>query len=513
MYEGLNVNDVLIPVLSVMEHANNRPDKLALVDENNELTWVQLQDTVINVAKSIMPLVQAGKEKRVAVFFDGSAEMVIAILAVQLAGGAYIPLEPKIPDVRIDAIFETAAPNLILTDIKNSQACTAIASRLDVPLAIIDAQSSHPVRQCQGFVPEDCVLPTLTPQMPAVVFFTSGSTGSPKGVELSHIGYQRWFEGVQELMAVTPDDHVALTTNHSFDLSLGEIVLSVVSGATLYVPSQTIVRDPFSLIPWLDKHSITIWQSVPSLMRQILYFYPQSNALSSLRIMMFCGEPLEVSLVAKFRDSFTNTTARPLNLYGPVEASVQVSWCWAYEYMNSGLTIVPLGKPLKHAYIQLEHLGDGTHEIQISGEHLAIRYLEHEKTRLAFIDNDATRPRYYRTGDIGVLNDKGDIEYRGRIDDQVKINGYRIELSEIEKNIIERFAARDACVVPVLKEDRYELAAFVVSDNHDHKALRRTLAEALPIYMLPRTFFFLDVLPLTSNGKRDKVKLKMDYLS
>ena len=99
------MNNVLIPVLRMMEHAKNRPDNIALVDENCELTWAQLQDAVIDVAKSVAPLVQADKEKRVAVFFDGSAEMVISILAVQLAGGAYIPLEPKIPAVRIDAIL------------------------------------------------------------------------------------------------------------------------------------------------------------------------------------------------------------------------------------------------------------------------------------------------------------------------------------------------------------------------------------------------------------------------
>lgn len=507
------MNNMLIPVLSMMEHAKNRPDNIALTDENSELTWMQLHNTVVNVAKKIAPVLSVGKEKRVAVFFDGSAEMVIAILAVQLAGGAYIPLEPKIPDVRIDAIFDASSPALMLTDGKNRQACEAIAARLAVPLAVIDAQSSQPVTELQGYSAAGDALPSLTPQMPAVVFFTSGSTGKPKGVELSHIGYQRWFEGVQELMAVKPDDRVALTTNHSFDLSLGEIVLSLVSGAALYVPSQTVVRDPFSLLPWLDRHSITIWQSVPSLMRQILHFFPQSDALRTLRIMMFCGEPLEVSLVAKFREAFTHTSAQPLNLYGPVEASVQVSWCWAYEYLHSALTVVPLGKPLKHAQIQLVDFGEGSQEIQVSGEHLALRYLDEEKTRQAFIDHDPSRPRYYRTGDIGALNDNGDIEYRGRVDDQVKINGYRIELSEIEKNITAHFAASDACVIPVLTEDRYELAAFVVAENHDSKALRRTLAETLPVYMLPRRVFFLDALPLTSNGKRDKVRLKTEYLS
>ncbi|CAE1147813.1 amino acid adenylation domain-containing protein [Serratia rhizosphaerae] len=506
------MSDRLIPVLSMMAHAEKQPNNIALSDDNSELTWSELKNSVINTAKSISSQINGASKKRVAVFFDGSAEMVIAILAVQLAGGAYIPLEPKIPDARIDAIFAAASPSLILTDGKNLQSCTAIASRLNVPLAVIDAGSPQPLTHHLGFTITPGELPQLTPEMPAVVFFTSGSTGKPKGVELCHIGYQRWFEGVQELMSVKPNDRVALTTNHSFDLSLGEIVLALVSGAALYVPSQSTVRDPFSLLPWLDKHRITIWQSVPSLMRQILHFYPQSDALNSLRIMMFCGEPLEVSLVAKFKASFTHTSAQPLNLYGPVEASVQVSWCWAYEYLNSDLTVVPLGKPLKHAHITLKDFGDGTQEIQVSGEHLALRYLDEEKTRQAFIENDAPRPRYYRTGDIGRLNDNGDIEYQGRVDDQVKINGYRIELSEIERNIVEHFGARDACVLPVLKNERYELAAFVVTEQQDPKALRRKLAEYLPVYMLPRNIFFLDALPLTSNGKRDKVKLKMDYL-
>jgi D-alanine--poly(phosphoribitol) ligase subunit 1 len=495
-------SDNPIPIHRILAWAERSPSSLALQDQNHSLNYLQLKQVVTTQAQNILPSFISGREKRVIVLSEGSAEMVIAILATQLAGGAYIPIEPKVPFERIKAIYEAARPALLVYDTNQTNLARQLAVELGMPHLHCNLtsllQSSHSPQT---------LLPQLLPSTPAVVFFTSGSTGTPKGVELAHYGYQAWYEGIQDCFTVEPGDRVALAANHSFDLSLGELLLGLVSGATLVVPTQSVVRDLLNFVPWVEENCITIWQAVPSLMRMLLQFHQSSARLQNLRILMLCGEALEVALVRKFYMSFPQTQAKAINLYGPVEASIQVSWCWAGEYISSDLVNVPIGKALKHAVIDMIPLDDSScHQLVIKGPHLALRYLDSDKTREAFIE-DVDTPRYYKTGDLAVRNERGDLEYLGRIDHQVKINGYRIELSEIEYALINSADVEDACVVAIAKGAEQELVAFIVAKEISVPEIRGKLSSTLPLYMLPKRFVFLEQLPLTDNGKRDRVKM------
>ncbi|MDF4801518.1 amino acid adenylation domain-containing protein [Vibrio parahaemolyticus] len=502
----LSLNKNSVPVENILLYGDTTPDAIAIVDDEKSLTYRELKLAVTNLARSIVDYFDNIEEKRAIVLSDGSTDMVVAILAIQCAGGAYIPIEPKVPLERVRSIFDDASPRLIINDLRNSERAIELSNALDIPqltcqlnsLVTAENQPSPP-------------LPKLLPKTPAVVFFTSGSTGKPKGVELGHLGYQAWFEGIQECFNVSQGDRVALTTNHSFDLSLGELLLGLVSGATLVVAPQSTVRDPLSIIPWLDKHKITVWQSVPSLMKQILPFYDLSDALTSLRVLMFCGEPLELDLARNFHTTFPKSLARAINLYGPVEASIQVTWCWADKYFDSNMVNVPIGKELAYANVDTIPHGQSGQELIVSGPHLALRYLDEDKDREAFISEDGSS-RYYKTGDLVVKGEDGDLIFDGRTDDQVKINGYRIELPEIEKALLQHTAATDACVIAHTEGTEKTLVAFVVAEDTNSREMRRQLSTSLPVYMLPKRFVFMDKLPLTQNGKRDKVLMKREYI-
>ncbi|KPW37129.1 Non-ribosomal peptide synthetase [Pseudomonas coronafaciens pv. atropurpurea] len=509
------MDEMAVPILSIITLSSYQPDTIALVDDFSSVSYRNAIIHIETVSEQIASCVANSLTKRVMAYFAGSAEMVLAILGAQLSGAAYIPIEPKTPGSRIDAIADVAKPCVIMTDSQNRQGAQSIAERLGIPLVVLSLKNAGKTLDIfrEGYREQPFIVERLTSSTPAVVFFTSGSTGTPKGVELSHLGYYRWFEGVQDLIQVKRGDRVALTTNHSFDLSLGELYLGLMSGATLYVPRQSTVRDPLSLVPWLDQHEITVFQSVPSLMRRILLFRESAGqGLETVRTIMFCGEPLEQQLVKKVKDSFPFSHTRILNLYGPVEASVQVTYCWAEEYLGSEDVIIPLGKPLKHVVVRLVEVDDTSHELQITGDHLALRYLDEKKTRESFINDEAEGIRFYRTGDLGRLNARGDLEYHGRVDDQVKINGYRIELGEIEKTIIDHFKATDCCVLVEKSEGEPSLVAFVVSPNDSVADLRRAVADHLPTYMIPRTVIFIESIPLNTNGKRDKPSLRAEYL-
>ncbi|EDP58805.1 amino acid adenylation domain-containing protein [Vibrio sp. AND4] len=502
----LPLNKECIPVEAILLHGDITPDAIAVVDDEISLTYRELKIAVTQLAHSIFEYFNNTDEKRAMVLSDGSADMVIAILAIQYAGGAYIPIEPKVPMERVRSIFNDASPRLIINDFRNSIRAKELSDALNIPQLTYQFDSSENI----GSQPS-VALPKLHPHTPAVVFFTSGSTGKPKGVELGHLGYQAWFNGIQECFNVTQGDRVALTTNHSFDLSLGELLLGLVSGATLVVAPQSTVRDPLSIIPWLNKHKITVWQSVPSLMKQILPFYDLSDALRSLKVLMFCGEPLELDLVRSFHTTFSHSPARAINLYGPVEASIQVTWCWADKYLDCDMTHVPIGKALAYANIDTIPHGKSDQELIVSGPHLALRYLDDEKDRKTFITEGGSN-RYYKTGDLVLKREDGELVFNGRTDDQVKINGYRIELPEIEKALLQHTAATDACVIAHTEGTETKLVAFVVTKETNSREIRRQLSTSLPIYMLPKRFVFMDKLPLTQNGKRDKVLMKKEYI-
>lgn len=205
------MDEIAVPILSIITLSSYQPDTIALVDDFSSVSYRNAIIHIETVSEQIASCVANSLTKRVMAYFAGSAEMVLAILGAQLSGAAYIPIEPKTPGSRIDAIADVAKPCMIMTDSQNRQGAQSIAERLGIPLVVLSLKKAGKTLDIfrEGYREQPFTVERLTSSTPAVVFFTSGSTGTPKGVELSHLGYYRWFEGVQDLIQVKRGDRVA----------------------------------------------------------------------------------------------------------------------------------------------------------------------------------------------------------------------------------------------------------------------------------------------------------------
>lgn len=505
------------PVISILMLAENRQERIALESDAKALNYGQLAESIRKVAAEIQDHGESVNQSRILLLANSSIELVVGLLAIQYSGNAYIPLESKVPFLRISEMITAARPKAILCDAQNVELANEIASKFNIQVFLleIDKKESGELLIC---VNEKELIGNKFPSTltdfgldhPAVVFFTSGSTGKPKGVELFHLGYWHWFQSIKNILPLKDGDRIGFTTNISFDLSLGEILLGLMSGNTLVICDQEVVRDPVAYLNWLQNKKISIMQSVPSLLKQVVLHNTDNTSLADLKCLMMCGEALEVQLVRDFKQRFPMCKADVINLYGPVETSIQVSYCWADEYINSENINVPIGQPFQSAKLKLARINESDQfEICIAGNHLANGYLDVEKTTRAFVRDEThfgSSEIFYRTGDLGRINIHGDYECLGRIDDQIKIKGYRVELGEIEHVIKNQQDIYDACVVSVKIEGLDTLIAFVISEHKSAITLRRNIAQVLPGYMLPKVIF-VDNIPLTINGKRDKVKL------
>lgn len=328
----------------------------------------------------------------------------------------------------------------------------------------------------------------------AYLLFTSGTTGTPKGVAISHTQVSAYIDHVQELLKLQPGDRCSHTFDLTFDLSVHDMFVTWSAGATLCVPAEGDLLSPAA---YIKKHGITVWFSVPSLaalMKKIRQL--RDNNLPSLRTVLFCGEALPYTLVKDFMAAAPG--AEIINLYGPTEATIAIS-AFKVNKEHPGEGIVEIGRLFDGNQYRI---GDGG-ELLLSGVQVILAYYtsgqeEKFETGEGFC--------WYKTGDIAELED-GVLHYRGRLDDQVKYKGYRIELGEIEKVASQYLGDKHVvCMAPrhngLVKH--LLLVIEAAPDDELAQALRAFLKSALPAYMLPELIRFVDRFPLNSNGKTDK---------
>ncbi|MYV72257.1 AMP-binding protein, partial [Streptomyces sp. SID2131] len=338
----------------------------------------------------------------------------------------------------------------------------------------------------------------------AYTLFTSGSTGDPKGVEISHGALADFLTGIGGRLRVTADDTVLAHTTVAFDISLLELLLPLTVGATVVLASRETAADPYRLAELAS--GVSVAQATPSLWRLLLGtgWTPHAGLT-----VLSGGEALSPATAERLHEP-----ARALwNLYGPTEATI---WAAAHRVGSVG-AFLPLGEPLPHMELHVldEELNPcaagSTGELYLSGTGLARGYAGRpDLTREVFVDHPATGTRLYRTGDEVRLHADGAVEWLGRTDAQVKVRGHRIEPAEIER-VLERIDGVTAAVVVAARfEGRGEprLTAYLVGDAVPGKSrLDALVAAALPAYMVPDAYVDLDVLPLTDNGKVARAKL------
>ncbi|SFN70880.1 amino acid adenylation domain-containing protein [Xenorhabdus japonica] len=488
--------------------------------EQSTLTYSQFQTRIDNM---VTVLLKEGvrKEYIVAILMDRSTDMLTAIFAVLKAGAAYLPIDPNYPQERIDYMLNDSGVEVIISDKLNQ-------SLVDKSYIVIDGHDGHNIS-----AQENVKQPNLsTADSLAYMIYTSGSTGKPKGVMIDHYSVVNRIEWMQERYPLDNTDVVLQKTPISFDVSVWELFWWSISGASVHLLPPGAHKDPLEIIKAISVHNVTTLHFVPSMLQpflDILESEPELvDKLTSLRRVFTSGEALPPAWVNQFRKIFSPFGLNApilVNLYGPTEATVDVSYFEFLPENNDVINRVPIGFPINNISLRImsqygtrQSVGIAG-ELQISGIGLARGY--HNKPELTdekFIWDG--EQRWYRTGDLARWLSDGSIEYLGRIDNQVKIRGNRIELGEVQ-NALERIPGiiRAEILPQKNHNDGTYLCAYYILNNKvlnnqvsnnerfTSAKLRQALLEFLPDFMVPLKFFQIPFIPLTPNGKVDREAL------
>ncbi|MFZ5918978.1 MAG: amino acid adenylation domain-containing protein [Chloroflexota bacterium] len=481
-----------------------QPDAVALTFEGQSLTYAGLNARANQLAHYLTRM-EVRQGTLVGICAERSPEMIVGILGILKAGGAYLPLDPTYPQERLVFMLEDSGAPVLLTQSHlqerigewANQHMTPHASRLTICL---DADWPMVAHEPQTN-PESGV----TPEDVAYIIYTSGSTGKPKGTLLRHRGLVNLAAWQKKCFDIEPGSKVLQFSPFSFDASVWETFMALANGATLCLARQEVLASGPDLVTLLRQEGVTNVTLPPSVLRVL----PVED-LPSLRTVIAAGEACTPDLVQRWapgRDFF--------NAYGPTETTVCASIYLCDERESAA---PPIGRPIANTrlYILDAHLQPVAvgvpAELHVGGVSLAKGYLHRlELTEARFVPDpfsDDPHARLYKTGDLVRYRADGNIEFLGRIDHQVKVRGFRIELGEIEAVLKQHPAVQDGAVVA--REDvpgGRRLVAYAVPADGVELAtgeLRNFLRQALPEYMVPATFVFLEALPLSPSGKVDR---------
>jgi amino acid adenylation domain-containing protein len=486
------------------EQARARPDTIAAVHGSKQLTYAELNARANQVARALLAR-GLPREGVVGVKTERNLEWLTAVLAVFKAGGVYLPIEPHFPAERIAKMLSRAGAMLVLTDggeAGRGAACCAPTLQIDAPTLLIHT-AYH-----EGHPDTDLNLP-VTPDQLAYIYFTSGSTGEPKGAMCEHLGFVNHLFAKIDDLRIDAGTVVAQTAPQCFDISLWQLMAALLTGGRVVIVDQETILDAKRFIDRIVDARVNVVQVVPSyldLLVSCLAEHPR--ALTDLRYVVATGEALKKELVERW--FAVQPGIKLVNAYGLTETSDDTN----HEIMDRapGGERVPLGRTINnvHIYVVDEHLqpvplGEPG-EILFCGVCVGRGYInDPERTRRAFLP-DPLRPgqRLYRSGDYGRGLPDGKLEFLGRRDSQVKISGFRIEIGEIESALVRLPGVRDGAVVVSNKQ----LVAFYVGEEPlDPAVMGQKLGEWLPAYMVPSAFHWRASLPLTDNGKTDRKAL------
>lgn len=502
------------PELFEMQTART-PDAVALLFGDKELTYRQLNERANRLAHHLVGL-GVGPERLVVLAMPRSELLVVALLAVLKAGGAYLPVDPEWPTERIRMMLKDAGPACVLS--VSGMRLPGYAA----PVVLLDqAEAAEPAATRPAANPTDAdrVCP-LTPRHPAYVMFTSGSTGRPKGVVIEHRALSAFVAAISSVTCFRPGKRHLAVMSASFDFSIVELLIPLFYGATIVLAADADLREPARLTALAREYAVTSAQGTPSHWRLLLDAAGR-EALAGVRIL--CGgEALHGSL----GQELAALGGEVVNLYGPTEATIAATSHLvrrgAAEQGDGARGPVPIGDPLPgyRAYVldgELRPVAPGvTGELYIAGAGLARGYLNRPgltSGRFVACPFGSAGERMYRTGDLARWLGNGELQYLGRVDDQVKINGFRIEPDEIATALRAHPQLRDAVLVAHTgRMGSQQLVAYVVpSAGSGHcpgpGELRRFLSRTLPVHMMPAVFIPLVKIPLSPSGKIDRKQL------
>lgn len=502
----------------------SQPHRPALWVNDRLYSYGEIETWARRVSAGLAAVARTSDLGRCLLFGHRSVAAYVGVLGILDAGMAYVPLSPKIPATRIAAIIEQSAAPLMLVDRHCAEMLDEVLVLLDErpQIFLLDEGVDDP------HLPSVADLPPLPPAQyvprqgsmddVAYILFTSGSTGAPKGVPITHANADAYVRGQLQLDDKARDARYIQFCELSFDPSVHDMFVCWANGGCLYVPETA---DPVYNADFIRLHEITHWNSVPSaagFMQQMRKLTP--GALPSLRVSMFGGEPLPRSLVQAWMRAAPNS--RILNMYGPTETTIA---CTCFEVSAGCIedpehTVMPLGWALPGVELmivdaELEPVAaEQTGELLIAGPQLAGGYLSpDEPGNSRFIAKSypgRRAQRWYRTCDAARVTMQHGIVFQGRLDTQVKIRGNRVELEEVE-HVVQACSHAALCVVipwPLDKAGRATgLVAFVTNARVEIALVLRACRQRLPAYAVPQRIVVIDAFPLNVNGKIDRTAL------
>ncbi|MGE2725866.1 amino acid adenylation domain-containing protein, partial [Mycolicibacterium pulveris] len=476
------------------------PDAAAVSFDSRVITYRELDEAANRLAHLLVGR-GVGPAQRVALLFPRSIEAVVAIFAVLKTGAAYVPIDPSVPDARLEFVLGDAAPVVAVT---TADLTDRLSGR---GLVVIDVDAPEIGNQPSS------ALPGPSPDDIAYLIYTSGTTGVPKGVAIPHHNVTRLLAAIDTRLELPPEQVWTQSHSLAFDFSVWEIFGALLHGGRLVIVSDSVARSPEELHDLLIDEQVNVLSQTPSAfyaLQAIDELTPDSASDLVLDVVVFGGEALEPPRLKTWLDTHSHAP-RLINMYGITETTVHASF---REILIGDIdnAVSPIGVPLAHlgffvldAWLRPVPVGV-VGELYVAGAGVGTGYVGRpglSATRFVACPFGGPGARMYRTGDLVCWGADGELRYLGRADEQVKIRGYRIELGEIQAALAELDGVEQAVVIA--REDRpgdKRLVGYVTGID-DPAGLRAQLAERLPAYMVPAAVVTLDALPLTVNGKLD----------
>ncbi len=494
-----------------------------MVYQDNSISFDELNRKSNQLARRLIKE-GIGADDIVGIMVERSLEMIIGILGVLKSGGAYLPLLPGYPPERLRYIAGESHIRILLTQ-------SRLVSNVDFDGEIIPIDDTS-IYEGDASNPDMFIDPSSL----AYVIYTSGSTGKPKGVMIEHRNAASFIAAIWKSVYGRYSGHrnTALISSYIFDASVEIIFISLIFGHTLHIIPENVKIFGRTLAYYYAEHSIEIAELTPAYLSILIRTGFSPGKKINLKLLVLGGEALRYDVTNHFMNLFKDDAPTLVNTYGPTECTVTSTFYWMDSLKDKDHHgTVPIGIPLNNTWTyildeDMKPVPQGVAgELYIGGEGIGRGYVNRQDlTAERFVHNPFVSamtntppfpaPMMYRTGDIVRLLPDGNIEFIGRIDLQVKIHGYRVELGEIENKLMnfrsETFQVKEAVVVD--KEDRHGdkyLIAYIVAEGEpDEAILRKHLQDDLPFYMLPAEIRKLAEIPLTSNGKTDRQALLSD---
>jgi amino acid adenylation domain-containing protein len=495
------------------EMAVLNPERIALSYDNGELTYSNLNEKANHLA-ALLQTYNIGTGDFVGLLVKRSPELIICLLAILKVGAAYVPLNLTDPVTRTLTIIDSARIKFIITNTGHDLDLKSNTEKLNIEQLI--KHSHHLQVRCNNIV--------IRSTDPAYIIFTSGTTGTPKGVLVNHKSVINTIEWVNKTFGISHNDKLLWITNLSFDLSVYDIFGLLAAGGIIRIVSEEDRIDPNKLYNLLLNEGVTFWDSAPQCLQQLTSFFNKKgnpSSYNSLRLVFLSGDWIPLSLPKGITSFFPSAVV--VGLGGATEASIWSNY-FIIDKIQPDWKSIPYGKPIQNTryYIlddNLDHCDiQQPGNLYIGGDCLTMGYYNDRVLTSSKFIPDPYNPGHslYLTGDKAKWLVDGTIEFLGREDEQVKIRGYRVEMGEIKNAVLQNKVIKDAIALPE-KSDRYNIRVILFITTFDNRKLevnelKRELRGNLPEYMIPSQILQLDEFPTTSNGKVDTKMLLSEYI-